>query len=43
MLDNKVNGPEDAKVSEMIKRLPKEQYYIITKHFLGGIKILGRS
>ena len=28
--ENKVNGPEDAIVSEMIKRLPMEKIYTIT-------------
>ena len=31
--ENKVNGPEDAILSEMIKRLPTEKVYIITKCF----------
>ena len=30
---NKVNGPEDAIVSEMIKRLPMDKIYIKTKCF----------
>ena len=29
--ENKVNGPEDAIVSEMIKRLPMEKIYTITR------------
>ena len=33
MSDNKVNGPEDAIVSEMIKQLPWEEIYTITKCF----------
>ena len=33
--DNKVNGPEDAIVSEMIKRLPMEKIYTLTKCFQG--------
>ena len=33
MSDNKVNGPEDAVVSEMIKQLAQEKIYIITKRF----------
>ena len=33
MSENKVNGPEDAVVSEMIKKLPLEQIYILTKYF----------
>ena len=31
--DNKVNGPEDAIVSEMIKRLPMEKNHIIARCF----------
>ena len=31
--DNKVNGPEDAIVSEMIKKLPMEKIYIIVRCF----------
>ena len=31
MSDNKVNGPEDKVVSEMIKQLPLEKIYIITR------------
>ena len=31
--ENRVNGPEDAAVSEMIKQLPQEKIYIITKFF----------
>ena len=31
--ENKVNGPEDAILSEMIKRLPTEKIYIITMCF----------
>ena len=33
MSENKVNGPEVAVVSEMIKQLPREKIYIITKCF----------
>ena len=33
MSENKVNGPEDAVVGEMIKQLPQEKFYIITKCF----------
>ena len=33
--ENKVNGPEDAIVSEMIKRLPMEKIYTFTKCFQG--------
>ena len=33
MSENKVNGPEDAVVSEMIKQLPLEKIYIITRCF----------
>ena len=33
MSENKVNGPEDAVVREMIKQLPQEKIYIITKCF----------
>ena len=33
MSENKVNGPEDAEVSEMIKQLPQEKFYVITKYF----------
>ena len=33
MSDNKVIGPEDTAVSEMIKQLPYEEIYIITKCF----------
>ena len=31
--ENKVNGPEDAMVSEMIERLPMEKIYTITRCF----------
>ena len=31
--DNKVNGPEDAIVSEMIKRLPMEKIYTVARCF----------
>ena len=31
MSDNRVNGPEDAVVSEMIKQLPQEKIHIITR------------
>ena len=31
--ENKVYGPEDAIVSEMIKRLPMEKIYTITRCF----------
>ena len=31
--ENKINGPEDAIVNEMIKRLPMEKIYTITKCF----------
>ena len=31
--DNKVNVPEDAIVSEMIKRLPMEKIYTVTRCF----------
>ena len=30
MSENKVNGPEDTVVSEMIKQLPLEKIYMIT-------------
>ena len=33
MCCNKVNGPEDAVVSEMIKQLPLEKVYVSTKCF----------
>ena len=33
MSDNKVSELEDAVVSEMIKQLPQEKIYIITKCF----------
>ena len=33
MSDNKVNGPEDAIVSDMIKQLPLEKIYTITRCF----------
>ena len=33
MSENKVNGPEDTVASEMIKQLPQEKIYIITKCF----------
>ena len=33
MSENKVNGPEDAVVSEMIKQFPMEKIYTITKCF----------
>ena len=33
MSENKVNGPEDAVVSEMIKQLPLEKIHIVTKCF----------
>ena len=33
MADNKVNGPDDAVVSEMIKQLPWEKIYTITRWF----------
>ena len=33
MSDNKVNGPDDAIVSEMIKTLPMEKVYTITRCF----------
>ena len=33
MSDNKVNGPEDAVVSEMIKQVPLEKILIITRCF----------
>ena len=33
MCDNKVNGPEDAVVSDMIKQLPLEKIYTDTKCF----------
>ena len=40
--DNKVNGPEDAIVSEMIKRLPMEKIHTIARcfqeRFLGLMK-----
>ena len=32
-MQHKVNGPEDAVVSEMIKPLPQEKIHIITKYF----------
>ena len=35
MSDNKVHGPEDAIVSEMIKRLPTEKMYTFTKCLSG--------
>ena len=31
--DDKVNGPDDAVVSEMTKQLPSEKFYIITRCF----------
>ena len=31
MSENKVNGPENAVVIEMIKQLPLEKIYIITR------------
>ena len=31
MMENNVNGPEDPIVSEMIKQLPQEKIYTITK------------
>ena len=33
MSENKVNGPEDAVVNEMIKQLPMEKIYIIKRCF----------
>ena len=33
MSENKVNGPEDATVSEMIKQLPLENVYTVTRCF----------
>ena len=33
MSENKVNGLEDTVVGEMIKQLPKEKIYTITKCF----------
>ena len=33
MADNKVNGPEDSTVSEMIKQPPQEKKYEITRCF----------
>ena len=33
MCDNKVNGPDDAVASEMIKHLPSEKIYTITRCF----------
>ena len=33
MCEDKVNGPEDAVVSEMIKQLLLEKIYIVTKYF----------
>ena len=33
MSENKVNGPEDAFVSDMIKQLPLEKIYTITRCF----------
>ena len=33
MSENKGNGPEDAVVSEMIKQLPLEKIYTVTKCF----------
>ena len=33
MSNNKVNGPDDAIVSEMIKTLPKEKVYTTTRCF----------
>ena len=38
--ENKVNGPEDAIVSEMIKRSPMEKIYTKTKCFQE--RVLGR-
>ena len=34
--DNKVNGPEDAIVSEMIKKLPMEKSILLFKDFRNG-------
>ena len=33
MSENKVNGPEDAIACEMIKQLPQEKIYTITRGF----------
>ena len=33
MSENKVNGPDDAKVSDMIKQLPLKKVYIVTRCF----------
>ena len=33
MSENKVKGPGDAVVSEMIKQLPREKIYVLTKYF----------
>ena len=38
--DNRVNGPEDAVVSEMIKQLPQEKIYIITRCYRPGQRCL---
>ena len=42
MSEDKVNGPEDAVVSEMIKKLPLEKIYTITKcfqeRFMGSVE-----
>ena len=44
MSENKVNGPEDAVVSEMFKQLPLEKIYVITRcfqeRFMGEIETL---
>ena len=37
MSENKVNGPEDAVVNEMIKRLPLEKIYINFDVFSGTL------
>ena len=41
--DNKANGPEDAIVSEMIKRLPMEKIYTITRCFQESFTTLMES
>ena len=47
MSDNKVSGPEDAVVSEMIKLLPLEKIYIITRcfqeRFMGQMEVQVRG
>ena len=38
MADNKVNGPEDAVISEMIKQLPLVKIHIFSRTFHGQMK-----